>query len=204
MDPGRRGAQLKMGFLLAIALAGAPIQLALAQQEPQQQDDFDLLPKAKGPDPAAQKALERKLSLRRDMLQLHQLGGFLTAASMGLTVAVGQANYADKYGGGGDTGRFRTLHLALGFTTAGLFALTGSLALFAPSPLEKPLRLDTATIHKISMAVATAGMLAQIILGPITASKDGQLSQRDFALAHQIIGYTTFVATAAGAVVLTF
>jgi hypothetical protein len=65
-------------------------------------------------------------------------------------------------------------------------------------------RLDTATVHKISLAVASVGILTQIILGPIIASKEGQLSQRDFALAHQIVGYTTLVATAAGAAALTF
>jgi hypothetical protein len=59
-------------------------------------------------------------------------------------------------------------------------------------------------LHKIAMAVATAGMVAQVVLGPITGSKEGQLSQRDFALAHQIIGYTTLVATYTGFLVLTF
>ena len=37
-----------------------------------------------------------------------------------------------------------------------------------------------------------------------THHKEGQLSQRDFALAHQIIGYTTLVATYTGFLVLTF
>ena len=116
----------------------------------------------------------------------------------------GQLNYNDKYGGGGDTGRWYDWHKYSALTSAALFAATGALAVFAPSPLEKPARLDTAMLHKISMGVATAGMVAQIVLGFVTASKGGSVSQRDYALAHQVVGYTTFAATAVGFGVLTF
>ncbi len=207
-----------MGSLLAIALAASPLQLALAEQPaptqpapsnapapaPAPADDFDLLPKAKVPDAAMQQELIHKLELRRKMLQLHQLGGFVTLGLMGTTVVLGQLNYSDKYGGGGDTERFMVWHRWLGISTAVVFAATGALAVFAPSPLDKPVRLDTATVHKIALAIASAGILAQIILGPVIASKQGQLSQRDFALAHQIVGYTTLIATAGGAVAFAF
>jgi hypothetical protein len=205
-----------MGSLLAIALLASPLRLALAEQPapaqpapspapaPAPADDFDLLPKEKVPDAAVQQELIHKLELRRKMLQLHQLGGFVTLGLMGTTVVLGQLNYSDKYGGGGDTERFMVWHRWLGISTAVVFAATGALAVFAPSPLEKPVRLDTATVHKIALAIASAGIVAQIILGPVIASKQGQLSQRDFALAHQIVGYTTLVATAAGAVAFTF
>ena len=215
-----------MGSLLVLVLAAAPLQLSVAQQPPPEPaprapsqttpppppssgqsapaDDFDLLPKEKVPDPALQKELLEKLALRRTMLHLHQLGGFATLGVMGATVVLGQLNYSDKYGRGGDTEKYMVAHRWLGIGTAVVFAATAALAVFAPSPLEKPLRLDTATLHKLSLAVATAGMIAQIVLGPVIASKQGQLSQRDFALAHQIVGYATFAATAAGAVVLTF
>lgn len=113
-------------------------------------------------------------------------------------------NYSDKYGGGGDTQRFMALHRWLGIGTAVAFAATGALAVFAPSPLPKPVRLDTVTVHKVALAIASAGILAQIILGPVIASKEGQRSQRDFALAQQIVGYTSLAATATGAAVLTF
>lgn len=190
-----------MGALVAIALFAAPVKLALAQQQPQ---DFELLPPEKKPDAKAEKELEQRIETRRKMLQLHQLGGFLTLASVGTTVILGQLNYSDKYGGGGDTGRFYQWHKWSAFTSAAIFAGTASLAVFAPVPIEKRGGFDTATMHRIAMAVASAGMLAQIIMGPVTASKEGQISQRDWALAHQIVGYTTFAATATGAVVLTF
>lgn len=197
--------------LFALALLAAPLQLALggeeppkAQQQPAPQDDSDLLPPARAPDAKEQQELSRKLLLRRKMLELHQLGGVVTLAAMGATVVVGQINYTDKYGGRGDTGQYLVLHRWLGIGTAAVFAATGALAVFAPSPLDKPVRFDSATVHKVSLAVATAGMVAQIILGPIIASKEGQLSQRDWALAHQVVGYTTLVATAAGATAFSF
>ena len=174
-------------------------------QSPDQ--DFDLLAPKKAPDEATrQRELEvmHELQTRRTMLQLHQIGGYATLATVTAAVVLGQINYLDKYAGGGDTGKWVTPHAIAAFTAAGVFTATGLLAVLAPSPLEKPVRLDTATLHKIAMAVATAGFVAQVVLGPITASKEGQVSQRDFALAHQIIGYTTLAATYTGFLVLTF
>jgi hypothetical protein len=169
--------------------------------------DFDLLAPRKAPDEATRARdveLMHDLGRRRTMLQLHQLGGYATMATMTAAVVLGQVNYLDKYGGGGDTGRWITPHAIAAFTAAGVFTATGLLALLAPSPLDKPARVDTVTLHRVAMAVAAAGLAAQVVLGPITASKEGQVSQRDFALAHQIIGYTTLVATYTGFLVLTF
>jgi hypothetical protein len=172
-----------------------------------QGEDFELLGPRKAPDEATRardQALMQQLGRRRTMLQLHQYGGYATMATLTVAVVLGQLNYLDKYGGGGDTGRWTTPHTIAAFTAAGVFAATGVLAVLAPSPLEKPSRVDTVTLHKIAMVVATAGMVTQIVLGPIIGSKEGQLSQRDFALAHQIVGYTTLIATYTGFLVLTF
>jgi len=225
VDPRWRAEELMARiFSLAACALLAVSPAARAQQPPQERptppppapapdaatrgdQDFDLLAPEKPPDEAAKerdRQLMRDLGRRRTMLQLHQLGGYATMATVTAAVVLGQINYLDKYGGGGDTGRWITPHAIAAFTAAGVFTATGLLAILAPSPLEKPLRVDTATLHKIAMAVATAGMVAQVVLGPITASKEGQLSQRDFALAHQIVGYTTLVATYAGFMVLTF
>ncbi len=195
---------------VAISLAmqaPAPSPPQQEQPAPQQPEDIDLLPKAATPDAAAikrQEEIERELGTRREMLQLHQLGGMLTLASLGATVIFGELNYIDKYGGGGDTGQWYQWHRWTAITAATVFAATGALAVFAPSPIEKRARLDTAMLHKIAMGVATAGMVTQIVLGFVTAGKEGSVSQRDFALAHQIVGFTTFAATAAGFAVLTF
>jgi hypothetical protein len=190
-----------------IALATVALLSMQAAPPAQQPEDIDLLPRPAAPDPEAaarQQELERELQKRRKMLQLHQLGGMLTLATLGATVIFGQLNYIDIYGGGGDTRRWYEWHRVSAFTSAALFAGTGVLALLAPSPLEKPARLDTAMLHRIAMGAATAGMVTQIVLGFVTASKGGSISQRDFALAHQIVGYTTFAASAVGFGVLTF
>ena len=186
---------------------GPPPQPAPEARPQPPPEDIELLPAPATPDAetlARQHQVDRELRTRRQMLQLHQLGGMLTLASLGATVIFGELNYIDKYGGGGDTGRWYEWHRFSAFTAAALFAGTGILAVFAPSPLEKPRRLDTAMLHRIAMGVATAGMVTQIVLGFVTASKEGSISQRDFALAHQVVGFATFGATAVGFGVLTF
>lgn len=204
--------------LIAALLSAAPqpgLELLLAQRQKQRPaqkpapkpDDFDLLPREATPDPAAlarQQELERKLAQRRTMLRYHQLGGFATLAGLAATAVLGQLDYLDKYGGGGDKGTFRPWHRWTALSTTAVFAGTASLAVFAPVPIEKPARLDTATVHKVAMTVASAGMVAQIALGFVTAAKEGQRAQRDLALAHQIVGYATFAAAATGFAVLTF
>src|SRR5882672_1783156 len=181
--------------------------LAQRQTEPRSEgkpppDDVDLLPKPATPSAAAlahQRELEQQLAKRRTMLFYHQIGGSLTA-----TVVLGQLDYHDKYGGGGDVGTYRGWHRWVAVATTAIFAGTASLAVFAPVPVEKPAGFDTATVHKIAMTVAAAGMVTQIVLGIVTASKEGQYAQRDFALAHQIVGYTTLAASLTGFTVLTF
>ena len=205
-------------LLVLLALVSSPpepLQLALAEKKPAPAkpapkpkpppaDDFDLLPKEAAPDAAAQAKLEEELEKRRTMLHYHQMAGFAVLGTMTATVVLGQLDYSDKYGGGGDKGTYHLWHRWFGFGTAAVFAGTASLAVFAPVPIEKKVRWDTATIHKVSMAVAAAGMAAQIVLGIVTAAKEGQGSQRDYALAHQIIGYGTAAAVYTGFAALTF
>lgn len=193
-----------LGFALQPAPEAKPGEAQPAPAPEQGTGDIDLLPEVAAPDAARQRELESQLHTRRTMLHLHQVGGMLTLAALGATVIFGQLNYNDIYGGGGDTQQWYQWHKWSAFTATALFVATGALAIFAPSPLEKPMRLDTAMLHRIAMGVATAGMVTQIVLGFVTASKGGSISQRDYALAHQIVGYTTFAATAVGFAVLTF
>jgi len=181
-----------------------PTPPAEAQQPKSPDDDFNLLAPEKKPDAAALARVQSEIGRRRTLLRLHQIGGYATLATMTATVVLGQLNYIDKYGGGGDVGTYHTPHLLTAYTAAGVFAATGILAVLAPNPFEKRLRLDTATLHKAAMIVATAGMATQVVLGILTAGKEGTVAQRDFALAHQIVGYTTLAATATGFLVLTF
>jgi len=160
--------------------------------------NFDLLGDAAGarpPDPA----LERKVAQRRALLQLHQGLGLATLAATAATVIVGQLDFDDRFRGGGDTGRYHPWHKGLAYGSAALFAAAGTAALLAPVPYPKKLQLDTATVHKASMAVATAGMIAEIALGIAARRSAGSLHERDLAAAHQVVGYVTFGALGVGA-----
>ncbi len=149
--------------------------------------------------------LERKVHLRRSLLQWHQALGFVTLVALAATDVIGTLSYYDKYTAAGtDTGAFTTYHEGLGIGTASLFGITGILALAAPNPYPKPLRLDAALVHKLSMLMATACFAAQIIMGPIMAVSDGKLYQKDMALAHLVLGYGAFAFMGAGTLAFVF
>jgi cytochrome b561 len=149
--------------------------------------------------------LEKKVHLRRQLLKWHQALGFVTLVALAATDIIGQLNYQDKFvSTGTDSGTFSTAHEYLGIGTTALFGVTGILALAAPNPYPKPIKLDAALVHKLSMAMATACFVAQIILGPISAVADGKLYQRDLALAHVVIGYGAFAFMGAGVLAYVF
>lgn len=181
--------------------ADAPVQ-----QTEESDMDFDLLE----PSPAAEAprlvdpALEKAIATRRTMLTLHQGLGLATLTTLAATVVVGQLHFNDRYRGGGDTGRYDAWHTGLVIGTSSLFAGTGLLGLFAPTPFKKELRLDTITLHKIFVSLATAGMLTQVVLGLVTGANEGRLSQVDLATAHQVVGYATLGAVGAGALMIVF
>ncbi len=164
--------------------------------------DFDLLGDGKPRltlAPSSQAlAIEQKVKLRRGLLQAHQAAGFATLGLMAVTLVLGQLDYIDNYTSGAFTGRYDRPHLGLGIASTTLFATTGVLALVAPNPYPKPLRFDSGLVHKASMILATAGMLTQIILGPVTVARDGKLDQPRLALVHLSTGYATFGFMAVG------
>ncbi len=166
--------------------------------EPSAGFDFDFLPKAaQTPEELLKdQALEKALETRRTMLQLHQGFGIATMALLTATVVVGQLNYSDKFSGQ-NTGKFELPHDVLEMTATASFATTGLLALFAPVPVPKATN-GTMLIHKASMIVATAGYVAEILLGLVTVSLEGHTGQRDLATAHLICGYATEAAAVTG------
>jgi hypothetical protein len=167
--------------------------------------DFELLEPAPGSAPARDPAFERRVARRRTMLKVHQGLGLATWTALAATAVVGQLHFDDRFRGGGDTGRYRTAHRTLAFTTATLFTAAGLLALLAPEPYAKrEARLDTATLHKVSMGVATAGLVAQVILGLAARGKAGSTRERDLAATHQVVGYATLGAMTVGTVILFF
>ena len=202
---------------LAVPSTPAPSRPVSPRAEPskppssQGDFNFDLGGGEKKPGPEQAKEneriakLERKVHLRRSILQWHQALGFVTLAALAVTDVIGTLSYYDKYtANGSDTGRFSTPHEGLAIGTTGLFGITGILALSAPNPYPKPLKLDAALLHKLSMLMATACFAAQIVMGPIMAVSDGKLFQKDMALAHVVIGYGAFAFMGIGTLAFVF
>lgn len=164
--------------------------------------DFDLLG---APPPQEAPVADSRFKTRRTMLSLHQGFGVGLLTVTTATVIVGQLNYTDRFGGGASSARYELPHAILAFTSLGLFAATGLLAILAPVPVEKHAEgLDRVTLHKIGMFTATAGMLAQGILGILTTSREGHLNQQGLAEAHLVVGYVTLGAMAFGVSALVF
>lgn len=186
--------------------AQTPPSDAPVKQSEEPSMDFDLLePSQTAESPRlVDPAMERAIAQRRTMLTIHQALGLTMAATLTATIIVGQLNINDVYRGGGDTGRYKGWHTGLVIASSSLFAGTGLLGVLAPTPFKKPLRLDTITLHKAFMSLATAGMLTQVVLGIVTANAEGQLRQVNLVTAHQVIGYATLGAVGAGALMIVF
>src|SRR5690349_16325485 len=136
--------------------------------------------------------LDKRVSLRRKMLLAHQVFGFATLGVLAATNIIGTLHWVDKFGGGPDDDKYKDAHLGLGITSTALFTTTAMLALFAPNPYPKPIKFDTAFIHKATMAIAAACFVAQVIMGPLSAVSDGKLYQKNLALAHTVVGWGAF------------
>lgn len=176
---------------LVVALAAAPPPASL---------DFDLLGTPTAPAPVKD---DGRMKKRKSMLQWHQRIGLGIVGMEVATVVVGQLNYNDKFGTA-NTGKYELTHAALAYSTFALFAAGGTLALLAPRPPGKPNRgWDRMRVHKIGMALATLGMVAQAVYGIQTRNREGYLDKEDIAQKHLVLGYATlaFTGVAVGALV---
>jgi cytochrome b561 len=179
-----------------------PAQPAAAPPKPIDTSlDFDLLGT---PAPPPVKLDDAAMKQRRWMLDLHQKIGLGLVALQLATTVVGQLNYTDKYGTNpAVTGKYELPHTVLAYSTLAVFAVDGSIALFAPSNPVKKKEYDRMTLHKVGMAIATAGMIAQGVVGIRADQLEGRIDQASVARTHLVIGYVTLaaVAVAVGALV---
>lgn len=207
LAPGAARAGPLLDEELSLARPARPsLSVALAAAAPPGGEpslDFDLLGKpAEVSAPAEDPALRR----RRSMLRLHQGVGLGLLGLQLATTAVGQLNYSDKYGANAPvTARYQATHKVLAYSALAAFTVNGGIALLAPrDPHKRSAGLDRVTVHKIGMAAAAVGMLAQGVIGWQAQSREGYLDQPRYARAHLAVGYATFaaVAVAVGALVL--
>lgn len=164
--------------------------------------DFDLLGK---PPPPKIQIDDAALKRRRTMLDVHQKVGLGLLGLQLATTVVGQLNYSDKYGAHAPvTGRYELSHTVLAYSTLGVFAVNGAIALLAPSNPVKKSGYDRVTLHKVAMAFATAGMIAQGVVGIHADQREGRIDQASIAKTHLVIGYATLAAVAVGVGALVF
>jgi hypothetical protein len=146
--------------------------------------------------PLTPEVRKHELDVRRTMLTAHQIGGFVTLASMVTTVYFGQ-----KYLNSGDRND-RDMHQTFIPITIVCYAATGLLSILSPPPLIRRDETSTTTLHKTLAWVHFAGMILTPILG-MAINKRGA-SYYDQAHYHQIAGYITTAAFAASMIVITF
>ncbi|MCY1040993.1 hypothetical protein OV208_06660 [Corallococcus sp. bb12-1] len=167
--------------------------------------DFDLLaPEAEASAGLLDPELDNQLKTRRTMLLLHQGLGLGMAGGLTAATVLGQIQFNRSFRGGGDDRTLLAWHRGVVIGTSVLFATVGALGILAPDPVERAFQWDSVTFHKIFMSLATAGMVAQAVLGILATHSYGELQEPKYATAHQVVGYATLGCVAAGIVTLTF
>jgi hypothetical protein len=135
---------------------------------------------------------EKEMKIRRAMLKLHQVGGFVTLAGMIAQGIIGAKLYNNP------TSELRQLHESMGAFVNVSYISTALLSFTAPPPLVNRKGVSSIKIHKGLAMVHLTGMIATNILA-------GQLEQNpSLKPYHRAAAYTTFVAFAAAAVVIKF
>jgi len=155
--------------------------------------------------PLTPQVRKSELSLRRAMLTAHQIGGFLTLASMIAAVYYGQKSLLDPNSGQRND-PYRNPHQFFVTSTFVLYSATGLLAVLSPPPLIRRDEISTTTIHKTLAWVHFIGMVVTPILGSTILKRGpiGRYVDLNQARFHQISGYVTVSALAASMIVVTF
>jgi len=132
------------------------------------------------------------LRIRRKMLQIHQIGGFVTLGGMVAQGIVGSQLYNGSY-------KLKQTHEALGAAINLTYGLTAINALFTPpSTFKRDKKLTSIRLHKWLAIAHMSGMLATNILA---SQIENNPSLKPY---HRAAAYTSFVSLAAAMVVIKF
>jgi hypothetical protein len=155
--------------------------------------------------PLTPQVRKSELNLRRTMLSTHQIGGFLTLASMLTAVYYGQKSLNDPNSGQRND-PYRGPHKTFIATTIVLYSATGLLAILSPPPSIRRDEISTTTIHKTLAWVHVLGMIVTPILGSTILKRGpiGRYVDLNQARFHQISAYATTAVFAASMIVVTF
>ncbi len=150
--------------------------------------------------PLTPEVRKSELSLRRTMLTVHQIGGFVTLGLLATTVYYGQRTLNNFYNPSQFKSLRRTHEEFVSFSIVS-YTATGLLAVLSPPPLIRRDENSTTTLHKTLAWVHVAGM----IITPIIGSRIRH-SMNDYQIAqyHQVAGYITTGVLALSLIVVTF
>lgn len=132
------------------------------------------------------------LRIRRKMLQLHQIGGFVTLGGMVAQGIIGSQLYKGSY-------QLKETHEKLGTAINLSYGFTAVNGLFTPpSTFKRDKKLTSIRLHKWLAIAHMSGMIATNILGT-------QI-ENNYALKpyHRAAAYTSFISLAAAMVVIKF
>ncbi len=145
---------------------------------------------------------QARLNRRTRMLQIHQKLGLVTVAALIAAIATSSGAKGPHGTPGSPSGR--NLHMALGATTAGLYAATAYFALAAPRmkgvQVRGPIRL-----HKAMVWIHGPGMIMTAVLGEMAYSQLNK-GERVHGIAkyHQTAALVTAAALGTAVFAITF
>jgi hypothetical protein len=145
--------------------------------------------------PLTPEVRKSEIALRRTMLTLHQIGGFVTLGLMASAAYSGRQILDGR-------DNFRGVHQAFVVATIASYSLTALLAVLSPPPLIRRNEVSTTTIHKTLAWVHFAGMVVTPILGSLLNRRSS--SYYDRARVHQVSAYITTGTLALSMIVLIF
>ncbi len=146
--------------------------------------------------PLTPEVRKSELGVRRTMLTMHQIGGFVTLGLMAGAVVYGQ-RYLDNF-----QRNDRSLHQTFVTATIVSYGLTAALAAFSPPPFIRRNEISTTSIHKTLAWIHFAGMIVTPILGSMINRRGTDFLAQ--ARLHQVSAYITTAVFTAAMVVMTF
>lgn len=135
---------------------------------------------------------KKDLQIRRKMLQLHQIGGFVTLGGMIAQGIIGSQLYNGSY-------QLKNTHEQLGAAINLSYGFTAINGLFTPpSSYSRDKKITTIRLHKWLAIVHLSGMIATNILA---TQIDKNYALKPY---HRAAAYSSFASLAAAMVVIKF
>jgi len=132
------------------------------------------------------------LKIRRTMLQLHQIGGFVTIGGMLAQGIIGSQLYKGDY-------KVKDLHENVGMAVNLSYGFTALNGLFAPpSAFSRDKKITSIRLHKWLAVLHLSGMIATNILG---TQIENNVSLKPY---HRAAAYVSFASLATALVVIKF